>query len=355
MQLVQFAEPVPGQEPADVLRTAVFMANFAAQDVTGRADASRGVAELFDALAHPAPDARTYIFAATEEAVSGPISELGYPLVPTSGDAPEPEVLGWLVATAPLTDNTSVLELSLVLDVDLQPMDGQLPEESGAVVQFLLEHAAKVAQSLGRSVLQLWQQHCLDMPSVYGEIFEGAGFAPALTMTEFVLPVEDSDIPADVLTVSNEDFPAGIATDVTEIYAAASVDQPWGSLHVEQENWDAARLAESTAHFRALGTENYHAFIVDDEKVAAMSEVWIHAGTDPEVGVQGLTYVQPEYRGKDYSLTVARAALAAAQQAHPELSRVYTSAAEGHTEQLAMIEALTGEAVSRVSAWQRTC
>lgn len=354
MQLVQFAEPIPGQEPADVLRTAVFMANFAAQDITGRADASRGVAELYDALTHPAPDACTYIFAATTEQVAGPISALGYPLVPTSGDAAEPDVLGWLIATTPLADNTDVLELSLVLDVDLQPMEGQIPVESADTIAFLLKSAGEIAVALDRTILQLWQQYPLSSNSPYAEAFSASGFDHALAATEFVLPVSEEAVTDGVLVFANENFPAHVLNGVAALYSAASVDQPLGSLRVEREEWDAQRLAESTAHFRMLGTENFHALILDEsDNVIALSELWIHADADPQVGVQGLTYVVAERRGEGLENSVATAALAAAKKAHPELSRVYASATDGHTSQLELTKSLGGIPVSRVGAWQR--
>lgn len=354
MQLLQCAEPVPGQEPADVLRSAVFMANFAAQDLTGRIDASSGVTQLLDALAHPDPHETTYVFAVSDTDVPGELSPLGFPIIPATGDHDEPEYLGWLIATTPLVDNTDVLGISLILDVDLQPIDGALPDEGAEVVRFMLRSAKELARTLGRHTIQLWQQQSLTGDSPLAATLTSAGFESAMALTEYVLPIPAGVVTGDVKLIVNEDFPPEVASQVSEIYADASMDQPWGTLTIEREKWDTQRLAESTAQFRALGTRNIHALAFDGDQLIGISEVWLHEGADPAVGIQGLTYVLPARRtgAAGLDVTLARAAMAAARTEQPQLERIYASAADGHDTQLALLQALGAEPVSRIGAWQ---
>lgn len=354
MQLIQFAEPIPGQEPADALRSAVFMANFAAQDITGSVDASRGVSELIDALAHPSPDARTYLFAATTDTIEGPTSDLGYPLVPSTGDGSEPSINGWLIVSAPQMDNVNSLELSLILDVELQPMESAMPPQAEETIGFLLTAAATIGEKLGRSILQLWQQYPLREASPLASVFASYGFEAALEVTEYQIPAETAEAAGSVVICADCDFPAGTADSVAALYSAASIDQPLGSLQIEQEKWDEDRLAANTQHFRSLGTRNYHALAFDEaQRVIGLSEVWVHQDARSNVAVQGLTYVLPEHRDEGLSIKLAGSAIAAARAAHPDLSRVYASAANGHTTQIEMINALGGQAISRVGACQR--
>lgn len=348
MILAQFAEPVPGQEPADALRTLAFMANFAAQTIAGHADASRGVDELIDALAHPAPNSRTYLFAAANDEILGPLSQLGFPEISSTGTDAEPEVLGWLSATIHTRDNTWSMDVSIELDVDL--LEPCSPGEE--TVRFLLSQAQQIAQSLGRSHLQLWLPHALDADHPYLDQVRSLGFVRALDSTEYVIPLTNDRASDRVVAFANEDFPESLVASVAELYNRASIDQPHGLLKVEPNSWSAASLAEATAHFRSLGTQNYHTLALDQGgAVIGLSEVWIHAGFSPEVAIQGLTYVLPEHRRQGLGLELKRSVMATAADAHPQLRRVYTSVADANAPMIELNRRLGATPVNAVSGW----
>lgn len=361
MHLFQCAEPILGEEPADVLRTIAFMANLAAQETTGRIDASRGVGELFDALAHPSPESTTLVFALSPDPVpeEAPTSDLGYPLIPSSGAAAEPECVAWLIVNVPELDNRHSIDADIVLDVDLQPLPEEAPSQQALeVISSLLDHVTVIANQLSRHTIHLWQQHALGATASgtwWNDVFASHGFLPAYTQVESAIPVPASqvDVPDNVLVVSNADFPEDVLEDVTELYTLASTDQPLGTLDIEPSQWDIPRLKQNTAHFRALGTENYHALGLSAAgKVVAISEVWIHQGFSPEVAIMGLTYVHPKHRDPELAVTVARAAIDAARAAHPELTTIYSAWASDDAAQQALGDQLGSVAVGQVSAWQ---
>ncbi|MEJ5927081.1 GNAT family N-acetyltransferase [Corynebacterium sp. H128] len=361
MFLAQLAEPNPSEEPADVLRSLALMANFAAQEITGHTDASRGVNELFDALANPSPHARTVVLAMLPESArslcQAAADSNSIPLLPCTGTTPDPEALGWLIINLPLADNTHTMELSIVLDVELQPLPGDLAgAEAAEVVRALLEAAASLAPRYGRTVLQLWQQHSLTTNDALAPLFQDCGFEQALTQVESVLslPLPGKTTDTKTLGFANEDFPEELLPSVAALYQQASADQPFGMLLVEEAPWDESRLQEATSHFRSLGTRNYHALALSPAgQVCALSEVWIHEGFSAEVAVQGLTYVLPEYRGQGLGEALKRRALAVLQESCPSVQRVYTAVATENAAMLALNRKLGSVPVGYASAWQR--
>lgn len=354
MHLFQFAEPIAGEEPADALRTLVFMANFAAQDITGSMDASRGVGELIDALAHPFPFHRTIVFGVTNDPVSGPLSSLDIPLVPSSGDAgAEPEALAWLIMVLPTLDNTHVAEASIVLDVDLLPIDGRVTDDATETIGFLLNSARRLASALGRTSIHLWHQHALTTTSDFDELFQSAGFSLAHSETDYALEPRKTAVAPGIEVFANENFPESLVEGVARIYELASVDTPRGTLDLDKQHWSPERLAQSTAHFRSLGTENFHAIALgSDGSPVAMSEVWVHDGFSPEVAVQGLTYVVLEHRGQGLGLAVKQAAITTALTVHPQLSRVYTSVSPDNTAMVELNNRLGATPVARTSVYR---
>ncbi|MEJ5996927.1 GNAT family N-acetyltransferase [Corynebacterium sp. H130] len=353
MQCFQFAEPVPGEEPADALRTVVFMANFAAQDITGSLDASRGADELIDDLAHPAPDHETFLFGIAEDPVEGPVSDLGYPLIPSTGSASEPASLAWFVVDLPTRDNPNLVNVSIVLDVDLLPIGDDASPECASVCRFVLAECERIATSLGRSIIQVWMQHRADEQPALSEVYEEAGFSLAHSEVEFVttLPRQPA---GDVQVFSNEDFPDQMLEGIAELYCAASVEQPRGSLSTAPEQWDAQRLSAHTAHFRARGTENFHAIATDEAgEPIALSEVWIHQGSNAEVAIQGLTYVKPDYRRQGLGFAVKSAAMGATLKAHPSVRRIYTSVAPSNQAMLQLNRAFDARPVAAVAVFEK--
>lgn len=359
MFVYQCAGPVVGEEPSDALRTLVFMANLAAQETTGSADASRGITELIDALATPSPTAHTHIFAVTTDPWAGALgdSQFGYPQFSATGDEAEPPAVGWLIVTQPLADNIHSLDISLVLDADFQPIPGTPPSDAAReLVVDMLGISDDIARRFGRSVIHLWDQHALGAASPFAATFRDAGYTCALAQTEYVIPARLADLLArpDIEVFANTDFPEDLLPGVAELYTAASLDQPLGALDIRRAGWDTARLAESTAHFRALGTENYHAIATTDTgDVVGISEIWIHEGFSPKVAIQGLTYVRSEHRHRGLGTALKSHAHNAALTAHPELARIYTSVADDNTAMIALNKELGATAISHVTAWQK--
>lgn len=259
-----------------------------------------------------------------------------------------------------------------------------LPANWGrGIEQALLSHAESEVRLLGRKVLQSWTQHRPDTagdvlaPSTgWGQV-SATPHARLLERNGYALEqVErnstfDLQAPMDsirenleaALSFAGDDYrlvqwTVPTPTEYQEGYAWAmsrmSTDVPSGGLEIDEEVWDAERVARREARFLEAGqtvsvTAVQH---VPTGAFAAFNELVI--GEDSAaVTHQYATLVLKEHRGRHLGMVVKCANILRWKEIAPESTRISTFNAEENRPMLSINEAIGFAAVSYAAAWQK--
>lgn len=370
-RIAQFDRPVSAEEPADDLRTFVFMANLAAQQATSDTAAGVSLERVFSRL-RGSSESDSILLALVDGELAGAeasTSALGHPLIPSSVPSSVPadasplhDILGFTHLSVPLLEERDIVEFEIVLDVDFLPLPGEtLTSPARAVIRTLVDAATATTRTLGRRVMQLWLMHPLAEEPGTGPLAETLrelGFDLALTEVQSVIPVPRSrpaSLPRGmrVEVVGDYSVPPHFIDDVLTLLSDASADAPHGRLVTERAVWTPRRLSDVAARVRDRGGRHLLVLLVDaDGRAVALTEFMAHAGSAPDVVEQGVTFVAADHRGRGLGLDVKRWGLAAVDEAWPRAGRVYTSNPTDHPAMLRINDKLGREPVSGSSAWQ---
>lgn len=293
-------------------------------------------------------------------------------LLARGGDTDAP--LGWLHAALPLTDNTRLAGVQLVVDPAAPVAD---------VVSALLADLTPRLRKSDRHVVQVWSAHGppvdpqaprLDPASGAGHLdadalalaLVGAGFTLEQVERYSVLDVPGALARAQELAARSERAAAGYdtltwsdatPTDFVDQMAALrsrmSVDAPAAGMEVEEEVWDAERVRHTDQAILAAGrsiltTAARHR---PSGRLVAYTQLTLphHA---PEVAFQDDTLVHGEHRGHRLGMLVkTRNVLALAERA-PAVRRVHTWNADENAHMLAINVELGFRTEGAEGAWQ---
>lgn len=365
------ARPVRGREPSDVVRSFVFMANLAAQEITGETGSSVSAARVVQRLAGSTEsDSLMVVMAETAPGMWETDPQTGHSLLPSTltegfADVSEDyEYLGFLHLSIPLREDLALVELECVLDAEYQPVPGeQLSPESSQVYRSLLAEGESLARKLGRKVIQLWQAHPVtDDPGAesFAEQLRAAGFHPDLVELQGVIELFEVSRQAPAL-------PAGVRVDyfdshlipdshlagVLDLLYQASLDVPHGQLYIEPQRWTPERLAEAEARRRDTGLEVAYVVLSDASGPVALSELHRHPASEPGTLEQGITVVLPHVRGRGLGRAVKHLSLIHGMERWPWAERVYSSNGTGNTGMISINRSLGMRGISRGTAWQK--
>lgn len=373
---VHLDRPVPRQEPADCVRTFVFLANLAAQEASGDPAASISVERAVHRLKGSAESDSVMLglLAADDAALSRtlPHSELGYPLIPSTqpldgvGAGPAHDFFdfaGFVHISLPQLEERHILEFELVLDADVQPLPGaKLSRAARERVALLLSLVEEVARARERTVLQTSILHPVgSLPGTgpWAEELAGHGFRTGLSEVQSVIQVPDSAPVAPpagyrVQVIENYQVPDELIDDVAALFTTASRDVPHGTMSTEPAQWEARRLAEAAARLRDRGSRQLMAVLIDpDGEAHALSEFFWHAGSHPEVVEQGATIVARGRRRRGLGTAAMQWGLAAVRSAWPEVERVYASESTEDPAMLSIHLAAGMTPISGSSSWEK--
>lgn len=348
-------EILPGSE--DIVDY-VFASNLAAQEAVGDMAASQSV-ERVDNLLAGSPQ-----LASTLHYVEG---------------------CGWVLCSFPLVEDTTVVEVDITLEPDLQPLPGEdyAPEEEAAFVRLL--HCARelpLSHELGRG--RQWAHMWFFEPGAAARdaLLLGEGLKKVSVEVQGYVPIPDvgvAEVAAEVAKLGGglagglagalpEALAGGLASGLelvvlkdfeycptTEalipLLEEASRDIAYGFSAHEVESWSPQRLRDLREHYAEIHTEVMTAVFMQAGRAVGMSQISRAVGSIDQIAEQGTTVVRHDVRGKGVGLKLKRAALVAARERWG-IERVYTSNEERNLAARKLNQRLGFQEISRASGWE---
>lgn len=266
------------------------------------------------------------------------------------------------------------------IEIDLMVM----PDDYGRGIEdALLAAAEDVARAQGRETVQGWTLHRAGQSDEMLTPSTGWGTVPANAHSRFFarngfameqvernsafdLQAQDDTLPtvlADALAVAGDDYrlvewtiptPPPLRDGYAWALSRMSTDAPNGGLEVDEEVWDAERVARRDARFAASGQTVSVTAIehVPTGTLAAFNELVI-SRDHTAVTHQYCTLVLREHRGHRLGVAVKAANILRWSQIAPESPRISTFNAEENRPMLDINEALGFAPVSYAAAWQK--
>ncbi|MDO5511324.1 GNAT family N-acetyltransferase [Corynebacterium sp.] len=337
MQLVPLDRPVPGAEPAADVVNLVFLANLAAQEITGETASSTSVERVQNRLR----------------------GSVEYDTRAFSLVAPDEDPAGYLLLSTPLLEDTQVADVEVILDAAHLPLPGaDFEPEARAVLDHLYSAAESLAHKLGRRLVQTWLLHpAAEEPGTgdWAHLLRSRGYELGLTEVQGVVTVGDAPTwPAGVTVevVRDLQFPTALVPGVLELYHRASVDVPHGGMQADPVDWTPKRLRAAAERVRTTRREVVTVVLSDATGPIGISEITRFPGSEPGIAEQGITMISPTARGRGYGLELKKAALQAA-SAELGATRVYTSNAADNPWMIRINRHLGWQVISGGSGWQK--
>ncbi|MCL0244833.1 GNAT family N-acetyltransferase [Corynebacterium sp. CCM 8835] len=374
MRPVQFTTP-PLSSPPDTasisLRHWALMLGVHGQQVTGTTDASVSVNSVLNTLSG-GPDVRVIGLAVVDDddpvtahaIATADISDLGYPLIPSTGDDPAPVAYAWAVISVPLRENLSVCGVEITLDVPYLPLPGErLGDEGRDAVDAIITEVAEICGFLGRSVIQIRQ--LTDADPTAGDpldaLYRTRGFVPALVEEQTAVPVparpQTCYLPAGysgriLEGMAPVDAEPGVTDGLCRLLEMFSADLPLEDLVSEPQHWDGARLERVDADTRCTGRTVVWAMVFDGSGTPVAASAFSRDPADsPDVAAQMMTVVHREHRGRGLARAVKNVLLGAARDRG--IRRIHTATATGSRRIRALNAEYGADPRARDVYWQK--
>lgn len=316
----------------------VFASNLAAQEAVGDMAASQSVERVENLLAG-SPQLETHLHYVADS--------------------------GWVLCSFPLVEDTTVVEVDITLEPDLQPLPGEdySGEEEAALQQLLhTARALSVAGEVGRGRrwAHLWffepgapSRDALLAAQGYRKVStEVQGYVPVPSEHDCDLTGASADLGDGLDLVLLQDFEySPVTMALIPLLEEASRDMAYGFSAHEPEQWSPQRLKDLRDHYAAIHSEVLTAVLMHGDKAVGISQISRAVGSIAGIAEQGTTVISADYRGTGLGLKLKRAALVAARQRWG-IERVYTSNEQRNTAARALNQRLGFQEVSRASGWE---
>ncbi len=290
---------------------------------------------------------------------------------PTSED----DVLGVATLEFPMYDNPRLATVSVVVT---RARRGQ---GTGSALH---ASALEIAQENGRSTVQAWTYEPAEIPPGVRELaaqtgsgvvqadspesrfLTGRGYALgqverisrlALPGMEEACRQRDEAVASkpqdyEVITVGHA-IPERLFAGVAELSAAMASDAPSGTLDLEEQSWDAARMRAQMESVETADREQILTLIrhVPTARLVGFTRIFRDRSV-PEVGHQWETLVLKGHRGHRLGKLMKVVNLAAAVEFWPEVRRLITGNATENSHMLAINNALGFEPYAASGFWE---
>lgn len=351
-------------EPSDAIRTFVFMANLYAQEATGDPAASASPERVVHRL-RGSNESLTYIFALVQgKPPLGEVSALGLPQIPSTGECPDYDYVGFIHVSIPLLEERNTADVDFVLDVSFLPLPGEeMDDDAQHIAATLVKHGLDISRKLGRTTVQTGSLHSDDTTAdadPFTAFYRQAGFSIKHAERQIVVPVPEQPatalVPAGLGTHvwPDYDIPDEYVDDVIALLSVASEDSLTGDLSVEPIQWNRQRLEEAHGRLRSRNAHTLIIALVDEASsaVVALTEIGRHAASDPEVAEWTMTVTHRERRRQKYASRLKLLALTALRDRWPEVERTYSSIGVDDEAMNRIYSGLNAEGISQSEAWE---
>lgn len=268
---------------------------------------------------------------------------------------------GWVLCSFPLVEDTTVVEVDITLEPDLQPLPGEdyAAEEKAAVVELVgCARTLALADELGagRQWAHLWFFE--PGPPSRDALLEAQGLKKVSTEVQGYVPIPSGgaatgvDLGDDVDLVVLQDFEYSPTTKaLIPLLEEASRDTAYGFSAHEPEQWSPQRLKDVRDHYAEIHSEVITAVLMRGDTAVGMSQISRAVGSIEGIAEQGTTVISASWRGKGLGIKLKRAALVAARERWG-VERVYTSNEQRNRAARALNRRLGFQEVSRASGWE---
>jgi hypothetical protein len=286
------------------------------------------------------------------------------------------ELVGASWVGMPLRDNTTLAE------GDIVAVPGA---DAGAVTRAVWAELAPRLVEAGRRTVQLWTIHPIPAgqedpwvvpgtgvgrlrPDPVTVVLQELGFRLEQVERHSQLDVADALTRVDALEAGAvphagdyEVFswfgatPVELRSEMAEVTSHMATDIPSGEFEIEEEDWDADRIAET----ERVGAEMGRARVTTVARHRASGRLVAYTHIDhpsdkPPVGYQEDTLVVSEHRGHRLGMLVKIGNLRALAEHLPSVKRIHTWNAGENEHMLAINHALGFRDVSLEGGWQLT-
>ena len=148
--------------------------------------------------------------------------------------------------------------------------------------------------------------------------------------------------------------PAGLVDDLAALQQRFSTDAPSAGLDLDEQVWDADRVATTEDRGEARGHDRVRVAVrhVPSGRLVALTELtWPRP--KPAGVWQDITLVHPDHRGHRLGLWMKAANLQQLLDANPDAARVHTWNADENAHMLAINEVLGFERLGLEGGWQK--
>ncbi len=287
----------------------------------------------------------------------------------------EDDVVGVATLEFPMSDNPRLVTVSIVV------RESRRGEGIGSALH---EAALNAARKNGRSTVQAWTHEPLGIPdgakelaaetdtgSVWADspesrFLSGQGYVLGQVerISRLSLPTWDevrhrrdemlNQKPRDyeVITLGH-DIPARLFDGVAALSAAMASDAPTGTLDLEDEVWDAARMRAQMESVEAADREQILTLIrhIPTAQLVGFTRIFRDRSV-LEVAHQWETLVMQGHRGHGLGMLMKVVNLAAAVEFWPEVRRLITGNASENRHMLAINDALGFEPYAASGFWE---
>lgn len=371
MPLVQFDRPVPAPtselQPADALRTFVFMANLAAQEASGDPAASTSIQRVLVRMKGSSESDTVLLGLADSAPPLAELSPVGLPLVPSSAHDHEPELSyrGFVHVGFNLQEERHIAECECVLDVELLPLPGEpFSAEGESTTHELYEAAEWLGAQQGRSIMQTGLLHSSELTpeeDPQSALLLKRGYVRKLAETQVVHDVKHDS--AQIrnfgtarlrFTIAEDyDIPNELVDGVLELLTVASEDAPRDELSFEKISWTRKRLTEAAARQRDRNAHTILVIASIDSVVVCLAELSRHAGSNPEVAEWSLIVTGREHRKNGIASATQDVAMRELAERWPDVQRIYANHVTSDKAITSLLSRYGARVLSHSTVWEK--
>ncbi|WAC65603.1 hypothetical protein OVA14_09660 [Agrococcus sp. SL85] len=201
--------------------------------------------------------------------------------------------------------------------------------------------AARLAASLGYALEQVDRISALDVDAARASLEGFRADAAAAAGDAYAIRIWSGRTPEE------------LAEALAGLHARMVTDAPAAGLDVDDETWDAARLARTETELEASGNRILQAVATHVATGEAVAFTTLVLPADGRPAYQEDTLVHAEHRGHRLGMLVKAENLLQLGRLHPGRTRILTWNAEENRPMLAVNEALGFVPVGAEGGWQR--